>query len=154
MYRILVFLFILALSLVSCKKVEDEIEPSEAILGTYVLQVDGTEYDLVNSIELKNGGHVLSQTTVRNPGSNVNLGFNNYFTGMYTYENGLLTITQESYFQIVEANKIYEEKDKMVLVQTNSSILEFSVNEKFTELKFICPINAICIDESIYSKIK
>lgn len=151
--RLFVVLLVAGVSLGCQKEMDQEMIPSQAVLGKYQLELKGNTFDLTHTIELKQNGNVLGWGIIKNAGDSKDLGYNYYFSGVYTLENAVVSIIQESYFQVGEAGKQYDSKDMLVLVQTRSAGSDYSVQSNFTELHFICPPNSICLEDRIFKRV-
>ena len=148
------YFLLLGTVLFSCIEEKKELDANVAVLGKYVFEIKGSSFDLINSIDLKPGGNVVGSGIIQNSEESEDLGFNYYFTGTYTIEEDVISIFQESYFQVGEAGKLFDNRDQLVLVQTRSASSDYLIQSNFTELHYICPPNAICLDETIFVKEK
>ncbi|MBN3582269.1 hypothetical protein JYB64_07700 [Algoriphagus aestuarii] len=152
MKRTYLYFLFTTLFLISCSEEEKELDPGVAVLGKYVLEIKGSSFDLINSIDLKPGGNVVGAGIIQKSQESDDLGYNYYFTGTYTIKEDVISIFQESYFQVTEAGKLFEKRDQMTLVQTRSASSDYLIQSNFTELHYICPPNSICMDEMIFVK--
>ncbi|WP_373398727.1 hypothetical protein V8V91_03245 [Algoriphagus halophilus] len=137
----------------ACNEQREGVLPSQPELGKYQMELKGNTFDLTHTIELKPSGNVLGWGIIKNAGDSKDLGYNYYFSGTYTLEDGVVSIFQESYFQVGEAGKQYDSKEMLVLVQTRSASSDYSIKSNFTELHFICPPNSICLEDRIFKRV-
>jgi hypothetical protein len=148
---LLFLVFVLAFS---CKDKVGDMNPAESELGKYQLRLNGDDFDIINTIELKVQGNVIASGIVQNTGESVDQGYNYYYTGTYTMKDDVISIFQESYFQVAKAGQLFDSKDMLVLVQTRSASSDYKIQSNFTELEYICPPNAICLDDRIFRRIE
>jgi hypothetical protein len=148
---LLFFVFVIVFS---CKDKEGDMNPAQSELGKYQLRLNGDDFDMINTIELKVGGNVIASGIVQKPGESVDQGYNYYYTGTYTMKDDVISIFQESYFQVAKAGQLFDSKDMLVLVQTRSASSDYKIQSNFSELQFICPTNAICLEEHIFRRIE
>lgn len=152
-----IFYFLAICALISCQEKQDvELTPAQAVLGFYEMEtsIKNDEYVLTHSLELKAGGFITGKGLIQKKGENIDLGYNYFFTGSFLLNEDILTVFHESYFQIGDIQKFFDEKNRLVLVQTSTKGSEFLVNANFSELQFICPPDAVCLEESPFIKVK
>ncbi|MBN3518980.1 hypothetical protein JYB62_03115 [Algoriphagus lutimaris] len=137
----------------ACNQQKEEMLPIQPELGKYQLELKGNTFDLIHTIELKHSGNVLGWGIIKNAGDSKDLGYSYYFSGVYTLEDGVVSIFQESYFQVGEAGKQYDSKEMLVLVQTRSASSDYSIKSNYTELHFICPPNSICLQDRVFKRV-
>jgi len=149
----IILLFIATGLFFSCKEKEEGMSPIQLELGKYQMEIKGNTYDMINTIELKIEGNVIGSGIIQYSGESEDLGYNYYFTGKYTKADDVISIFQESYFQVGEAGKLFDSKEMLILVQTRSGSSDYMIKSNFKELHFICPPNALCMDESIFRRV-
>ncbi len=149
----LLLVFLGTAFLFSCQDDEKDIMPASPELGKYQMELKGNSFDVINTIELKVGGNVLGSGIIQNPGESDDLGYNYYYTGTYTMKDDVISIFQESYFQVAKVGQLFDSREMLVLVQTRSASSDYLIQSNFTELHYICPPNGICLDEVIFRRI-
>ncbi|WP_296697900.1 hypothetical protein [Algoriphagus sp.] len=138
----------------SCKEEQMDISPAQLELGKYQLEVKGSTYDLINTIELKIEGNVIGSGIIKNSGESEDLGYNYYFTGKYTMKDDVISVFQESYFQTASPSKLFDSREMLILVMAGSESSDFIIKSNYTELHLICPSNSLCVDQPIYKKVE
>lgn len=151
----LLLILLLCFFFVSCNE-DDELNPSEAVLGTYQEVQDEIieEHDVVQTIKLESGNSFIHEWTVREKGASEDLGYQFYGEGTFTMSDGVIELNYDEKYSLVDPDITFVPKEELDLMETdNAAAFRLKVAEDFSSLSYICPPNAFCVEVSVYDRI-
>ncbi|HSF52414.1 MAG TPA: hypothetical protein VLA71_01610 [Algoriphagus sp.] len=150
-------ILLLLISLFGCN--DENLSPEARIQGRYEYLYQSDQSwgeglkDYSNTIELRRDGTFYREEVTRNIGSDEMLGYRGYGSGTYTISEGKVELHHEEIYVMGIADLNYVPKSDLMKMELSELPQSYTILNNYTELEYVCPINALCGYLPVYKKL-